>query len=520
MTLALMAKAFTLNNTTSTNNNQRSSSNPRNCRLHNWVVQNAVQNPSIQIVENMNGFSVVLEIANQYRNRNVVTTPTEGNGNGINGIHSTQEEFEFMATADAYEETERVKASTSSKAAKCVRDFKSLAKEADESLAKHKALELEIERLLRAVNDWYKKCEEYKYDKISYDKAYNDMQQKIEWLQAQLGDQKGKSKDTPRVSNTLNSLSQKLENENVELEFQVLNYAKENAHLKTSYKNPFDSISVTRAQTKTITDSLQTKLYDTIYENAKLRAQLFDKVSEQKDTTHGTSTNTKFAKQSILGKPPSSSRPKLYAVTPLSKSRAIPKINESHALSKSVTSNLQCLITVNHDIYVLNYMNGMNSHGKKQKANVSNQKKHKAQVWKPKNVGSKESRDLPKPSTPRSCLRWSPTGRLSDLKGKIIGTSKSECQSDCFKCDDACSSNLQELISKRFPNSTFSMTGGQNWYDSHDVNDRVGKSIRSFVRRTIQMEEIKLFQSLSLLLLPMHPINVNKNKIQLHLLQL
>nr|GEW58578.1 hypothetical protein [Tanacetum cinerariifolium] len=36
-------------------------------------------------------------------------------------------------------------------AAKFVRDFKSLAKEADESLAKHKALELEIERLLRVV---------------------------------------------------------------------------------------------------------------------------------------------------------------------------------------------------------------------------------------------------------------------------------------------------------------------------------------------------------------------------------
>nr|GEY51756.1 hypothetical protein [Tanacetum cinerariifolium] len=35
--------------------------------------------------------------------------------------------------------------------AKFVRDFKSLAKEADESLAKHKALELEIERLLRAI---------------------------------------------------------------------------------------------------------------------------------------------------------------------------------------------------------------------------------------------------------------------------------------------------------------------------------------------------------------------------------
>nr|GFC12496.1 hypothetical protein [Tanacetum cinerariifolium] len=36
-------------------------------------------------------------------------------------------------------------------AAKFIGDFKSLAKEADDSLAKHKALELEIERLLKAV---------------------------------------------------------------------------------------------------------------------------------------------------------------------------------------------------------------------------------------------------------------------------------------------------------------------------------------------------------------------------------
>nr|GFD41516.1 hypothetical protein [Tanacetum cinerariifolium] len=36
-------------------------------------------------------------------------------------------------------------------ATKFVRDFKYLAKEADDSLAKHKALELEIKRLLRAV---------------------------------------------------------------------------------------------------------------------------------------------------------------------------------------------------------------------------------------------------------------------------------------------------------------------------------------------------------------------------------
>nr|GEV02666.1 retrovirus-related Pol polyprotein from transposon TNT 1-94 [Tanacetum cinerariifolium] len=250
-------------------------------------------------------------------------------------------------------------------AAKFVGDFKSLAKEADESLAKHKALKLEIERLLRAVvcqdimtvvqnasvvdtsnlqtelertkerfenciikkeneyaklwNDWYKKCEEFKFDKISYDKAYNDMKRKIKWLQAQLGDFKGKSKDTLCVSYTLNPLSQKLENENVELEFQVMNYAKENAHLKTTYKNLFDSISMSRTQTKTIIASLLNELQNTIYKNAKLRAQLFKKVSVQKDNKCGTSTNTKFEKQSILGKPP--------------------KLNEIHALSKPVTSN-------------------------------------------------------------------------------------------------------------------------------------------------------------------------------------
>nr|GEY42498.1 putative ribonuclease H-like domain-containing protein [Tanacetum cinerariifolium] len=109
-------------------------------------------------------------------------------------------------------------------AAKFVRDFKSLAKEADESFAKHKALELEIERLLRVVvsqdimsveneyaklwNDWYKKCEECKFDKFSYDKAYNDMKQKIDRLQAQLGDLKGvdntKTKRPQSRSNTKN----------------------------------------------------------------------------------------------------------------------------------------------------------------------------------------------------------------------------------------------------------------------------------------------------------------------------
>nr|GEW85497.1 ribonuclease H-like domain-containing protein [Tanacetum cinerariifolium] len=66
---------------------------------------------------------------------------------------------------------------------------------------------------------------------------------------------------------------------------------------------------------------------------------VISEVSEQKDTTCGTSANTKFAKQSILGKPPSSSKTKLYAVTPIPKSTIFPKFDETHALSNPVTSN-------------------------------------------------------------------------------------------------------------------------------------------------------------------------------------
>nr|GEY94260.1 hypothetical protein [Tanacetum cinerariifolium] len=189
-------------------------------------------------------------------------------------------------------------------------------------------------------NDWYKKCDECKYDKISYDKAYNDMQQKIEWLQAQLGDLKGKSKDTSGVSDTSNPLSQKLENENVVLEFQVLNYARENSHLKATYKNLFDFISVSRTQTKTIIASLQNKLQSTIYINAKLRTSLFKKVSDQKDNTHDTSANTKFAKQPIMENLPKVIAPGMFRINPFKTSREekhVPNIVSASARTKPIT---------------------------------------------------------------------------------------------------------------------------------------------------------------------------------------
>nr|GEV02967.1 retrovirus-related Pol polyprotein from transposon TNT 1-94 [Tanacetum cinerariifolium] len=125
----------------------------------------------------------------------------------------------------------------------------------------------------------------------------------------------------------------------------------------------------------------------------------------------------------------------------------------------------QCLISANHDECLLNYVNDMNSRGKKQTAKVSikeKQQKRKSKVKKPKKVGSIERLATPKPSKPRSFLRWSPTGIFSDLKGKIITSSESESQSDCSKGDNACTINPMEPSIKRFPNDTFSLAGDRS----------------------------------------------------------
>nr|GFC45017.1 hypothetical protein [Tanacetum cinerariifolium] len=134
------------------------------------------------------------------------------------------------------------------------------------------------------------------------------------------------------------------------------------------------------------------------------------------------------------------------------------KLDSHNVISKIVCAMCkQCLIFVNHVVCLRNYVNGNNSRGKKQKANVSikeKQKKHQPKVMKPKKVGFIERLATPKPSKPRFLLRWSPTGRLFDQKGKIVDSSESESKFDCSNDDNACTSNTLEPKIKRFLNST------------------------------------------------------------------
>ncbi|GKB10612.1 hypothetical protein Tco_0844535 [Tanacetum coccineum] len=115
------------------------------------------------------------------------------------------------------------------------------------------------------------------------------------------------------------------------------------------------------------------------------------------------------------------------------------------------------LITSNHDVFLLNYVNDMNSRANNQSADVSkssNQKKHKANVKILKKSGSKESLASRRPSKPRTCLRWLPTGRIFNLCGKITSSNNTESESDTSVCDNASGSNPQEPINKGFPSST------------------------------------------------------------------
>nr|GEW23780.1 hypothetical protein [Tanacetum cinerariifolium] len=418
---------------------------------------------------------------------------------------------------------------------KFVRDFKSLANEADESLDKQKSLELEIERLLKAsVSHDIMSIMQNGFVDVPSDlqtelDPYNDMQQKIERLQAQLGDPKGKSGDTSSASNTLDPLNQKLDTKIVELEFQVVNYERKIRHLKTTYKNLFDSITSNRAHAK---------LHNLIYENAKLRARLFENTTESMNNTSGISVTPQVDKPKLIAVTPYSKKlhasipshsvpqprefnfvkhsneisPGMFKIDPSQTSRVdmVPNNQSSASIRTNLITNFQrhvtckenvssdtvnssstrilslsknqkimssernniklairndkskivcgtckqCFVTANHDACLNYFVNALNSRANNLCANVppsANQKRPRIHVWKPKQVGFKERLAwTPKPRLPRFSLKWSPSGRSFDLKGKLVASKETNYSND----DKACPSNPQEPIRKRFPNST------------------------------------------------------------------
>nr|GFA32974.1 hypothetical protein [Tanacetum cinerariifolium] len=323
-------------------------------------------------------------------------------------------------------------------AAKFVGDFKSLANEADASLSKHKALELEIKRLFKLVvnqdimtivqkesvvdtldlqtelertKERFENCIIKKENE--YAKLWNDWYKK-----SQLGDLKGKSKDTSCVSDTRNPLSQKLENENVELEFQVSDQ-KDNTH-DTSANTKFAKQPIMEnlpkvGKTNALSKPVTSNLVSTPQESKGVDNTKTKRPQPRSNTKHDRVPSASKSSRSKNKEAEVEEHHRnllLFKNNKHISSACINiKIDSQDVISKVVCAMCKkCLISVNHDECLHNYVNGKKSHGRKHKANVSfkeNQKKYQPKVTKPKKVGILERLATPKPKKPRFLLRWS-----------------------------------------------------------------------------------------------------------------
>nr|GEW36475.1 retrovirus-related Pol polyprotein from transposon TNT 1-94 [Tanacetum cinerariifolium] len=374
MALALIAKAFKLNYSTQTNNNQRISSNPNNRQIA-QPGMNISQDRQMQMIG---------------------------------------EEYDLMATAADLDEIEEVNANCILMAN--LQQASSSGTQTDSTPVYDSDGSAKFMGTIRFGNDH-----------VAAIMGFGDLQ----WgniLITRLGDLKGKSKDTSCVSDTRNLLSQKLENKNVELEFQVLNYTRENAHLKATYKNLFDSIYVSLGKTNALSNPVTSNSVSTPQEpksvnNDKVIAPGMFRINPSKtsrEEKHSSRSNNKEAKveeqhRNLL----------LYK----NNKHISSACNNIKTDSQEVISNVvyamcsKCLIFVNHDKCLCNHVNDKNSRGKKQKAKVSVkeiQKKYQPKVSKPKKVEHRKSLATPMPRKSRLLLRWSPTGKLFDKDGKIL----------------------------------------------------------------------------------------------------
>ncbi|GJX76305.1 retrovirus-related pol polyprotein from transposon TNT 1-94 [Tanacetum coccineum] len=340
MALVLIAKAFKLNYSTPTNNNQRISSNPRNRQIaqpgmsmgqdrqmqmvggnggnqfrqyagqnvgnqnrynavqnvRNQVVQNAVQNLGVQNVRNQNGLIVVPGIANQNPNENgnVVSARAEDNANGNNA--DLDEIEEVNANCILMANLQRASTSGTQTDITPVYDSDGLA----EVHNYDNCYDNEICNMF-TQEEQYTELLEPNPEPHQVQQNDSNVISKVSSVEQDRGtvDQHPLSKEKSTVSSLL----------------------EEKKKLKSDFKIHEDELLDKQIQLENKIKELDNIL-----------------VSEQKDTTKGTSVNTQFRKQSILGKPPSSSGSKLYPVTSFPKSKGLPKIDETHALSK-----LDCL---------------------------------------------------------------------------------------------------------------------------------------------------------------------------------
>nr|GEZ84712.1 retrovirus-related Pol polyprotein from transposon TNT 1-94 [Tanacetum cinerariifolium] len=239
-------------------------------------------------------------------------------------------------------------------AAKFVRDFKSLANEADASLAKHKALELEIERLLKAV--------------VSQDIMIIVQNEYVV--------------DTSDLQTELERTKERFEN-------CIIKKEAEYAKLWNDWINPSKTFREEKHVPNTVSASARTKPI-TISQprviskndvNLDLNGLSSTGVDNTKTRRPQPRSNTKHDRVPSASKS-SRSKNKEAEVEEHHRNLLLSKnnkhissacnnlqIDSQDVISKVVYATCtKCLISINHDKCLRNYVNGKNSRGKKQKA--------------------------------------------------------------------------------------------------------------------------------------------------------
>nr|GFA48649.1 integrase, catalytic region, zinc finger, CCHC-type, peptidase aspartic, catalytic [Tanacetum cinerariifolium] len=276
---------------------------------------------------------------------------------------------------------------------------------------------------------------------------------------------------------TQTQLSQKLENANVELEFQLLKKASDQKdNTQDSSKNTkfakqpiakiLPKIGETNALSKPVTSkSVSTPPVSKGVNNDKVIAPGMFRISPDKVSREAKKVpNIVRLDNTKTRRPQPRSNTKNDRVPSASKSSRSKnkevKVEEHHRnllLSKknkhiSLACNnskidsqdvipkvvcvvcKKCLYSVNHDVCLNNCVNGKKSRGRKHKANVSKnetQQKNQPEIKKLKKEGLIRRLATPKPRKPRFLLRWSPTGKMFDSTGKLVAFSNSESHVDC-----------------------------------------------------------------------------------------
>nr|GEU48317.1 hypothetical protein [Tanacetum cinerariifolium] len=500
--LILFAKAFQL--TAPTNNNQRTSSNPRN-----------LQNAGVHSGGNQNGLVVVPGIANQNGTGNVVAARAEGTGIGNQarcyncrglghiarnciaiprrrddaylqtqlliaqkeeaGIQLQAEKFDFMAAAGHLDEIEEVNANcilmanlqhastfgtqldkapvydTDGSAENdnhitfVVPSMVQSGGTVETSFAPNEETRAHQETVYRNLVDQVAQLEEHDppavYDSEETPELAQESREKMRVQKFEIQFLQEVTKFVRDFKSLAKEADESLDKQkSLELEIERI--------LKASVSH--DIMSIVKNGFVVVPSDLQTELDRLVHTTRTRRPQ--PKGNTRNARVPSASKSSEVKKNVIVEDHRRTLLLSKNQKTMSSECNNI-KLAIQNDKSEIVCGNCkQYLVTANHDACLLSSVNALNSRANNLCVNVplsANQKRHRTQVWKPKQVGSKE-RLACNPRLPRLSLKCSPSGRSFDLKEKLVASKETNCPND----DNACTSNPREPMRKRFPNST------------------------------------------------------------------